>query len=164
MSGRLSTDPNPSGTLWNYGPLPTSEAALYGPDGASSRPTHGRKSSLYRAQNSTLFSAFEEVDEEDGQNGPSGSGPGSGSKRRAPAEGVPMHELGSDSDASDTEGGAKRPLRATAATKGAGGSEGRSLVGRTGRENGFVYQDEMDVDRPGIGYGAGGVRGAVEGG
>ena len=75
-----------------------------------------------------------------------------------------MHELGSDSDASDTEGGARRPLRATAGPKGAGGSEGRSLVGRTGRENGFGYQDEMDGDsRPGIGYGAGGVRGSGEG-
>lgn len=53
MSGRLSTDQNPA---WAYGALPQ-----YNPDG-SVTPGHGRRSSIYRAQNSTLFNAFEEGD------------------------------------------------------------------------------------------------------
>lgn len=159
MSGRLSTDPNPSGTMWNYGPLPTSEAALYSSD-APGRPQHGRKSSLYRQQNSTLFSAFEEVDEQDGQNGP-----GTSQRKRAKDD-VAMDDFEIGGDDSDGEEGASRPLRASAsASRGpsaSGTREGRSLVGRTGRENGngFDYMNE-DLSRPesaqpGIGYGAGG--------
>jgi len=53
MSGRLSTDQNPA--AWNYGALPQ-----YSSD--NTNPTHGRRSSIYRAQNSTLFNAFEEGD------------------------------------------------------------------------------------------------------
>lgn len=54
MSGRLSTDQNPA---WAYGALPQ-----YNSDGVPLTPTHGRRSSIYRAQNSTLFNAFEEGD------------------------------------------------------------------------------------------------------
>jgi hypothetical protein len=54
MSGRLSSDQNPA--AWQYGALPQ-----YTTDGAAT-PTHGRRSSIYRAQNSTLFNAFEEGD------------------------------------------------------------------------------------------------------
>jgi len=54
MSGRLSSDQNPA--AWQYGALPQ-----YTTDG-SQTPTHGRRSSIYRAQNSTLFNAFEEGD------------------------------------------------------------------------------------------------------
>lgn len=56
MSGRLSMDSNSNGAIWNYGPVPTS----YAPDGSLNSASHGRRSSIYRAQNSTLFSAFEE--------------------------------------------------------------------------------------------------------
>jgi hypothetical protein len=174
MSGRLSTDPNPNGTMWNYGPLPTSEAALYSSDIAG-RPQHGRKSSLYRQQNSTLFSAFEEVDEDDGLNGP-----GTSQRKRAKDD-VAMDELDRESDGdapSDGEGGARRPLRATAMSGGGrgqsssrtgngNGPEGRSLVGRTGRENGYNFMDGDDSRpgsaQPGIGYGAGHVRGSGDG-
>jgi hypothetical protein len=56
MSGRLSSDQNPA--AWNYGALPQ-----YASDGGpGSATSHGRRSSIYRAQNSTLFSAFEEGD------------------------------------------------------------------------------------------------------
>jgi hypothetical protein len=82
MSGRLSVD-NASGSWGGYGALPQ-----YAPDGVPLTPNHGRRSSIYRAQNSTLFSAFEEDglrtgdgltdlqeedDEEDSDDGP---GPG----------------------------------------------------------------------------------------
>jgi hypothetical protein len=53
MSGRLSSDQNPA--AWQYGALPQ-----YTTEGQT--PTHGRRSSIYRAQNSTLFNAFEEGD------------------------------------------------------------------------------------------------------
>lgn len=44
--------------VWNYGQLPTH--STYAPDGSLNSAGHGRRSSIYRAQNSTLFSAFEE--------------------------------------------------------------------------------------------------------
>ena len=50
-------DSNAPGT-WAYASVPS--GALYAPDGSLQTPTHGRRSSIYRAQNSTLFSAFEE--------------------------------------------------------------------------------------------------------
>jgi hypothetical protein len=53
MSGRLSSDQNPA--AWAYGALPQ-----YTTDGTPLTPSHGRRSSIYRAQNSTLFNAFEE--------------------------------------------------------------------------------------------------------
>lgn len=56
MSGRLSLDSN-GPTTWNYSSVP---GASYAPDGSLPSATHGRRSSIYRAQNSTLFSAFEE--------------------------------------------------------------------------------------------------------
>ncbi|KAK8847469.1 hypothetical protein IAR55_005327 [Kwoniella newhampshirensis] len=55
MSGRISVDSNGPGS-WNYGAVPN---AIYAPDGPNSS-SHGRRSSIYRAQNSTLFNAFEE--------------------------------------------------------------------------------------------------------
>lgn len=56
MSGRLSHDSN--GQAWNYASVPS--GANYAPDGSLNSAGHGRRSSIYRAQNSTLFSAFEE--------------------------------------------------------------------------------------------------------
>lgn len=53
MSGRLSTDTN--GPYWSGGGV-----TGYSPDGSLPSAGHGRRSSIYRAQNSTLFSAFEE--------------------------------------------------------------------------------------------------------
>jgi hypothetical protein len=75
MSGRLSTDQNPA--AWAYGALPQ-----YASDGTPN--THGRRSSIYRAQNSTLFNAFEEGDmpltnlpeEEEDDSGDERDGPG----------------------------------------------------------------------------------------
>ncbi|GFZ47806.1 hypothetical protein JCM24511_05553 [Saitozyma sp. JCM 24511] len=59
MSGRLSMDSQGHGQgVWNYGQLPTH--STYAPDGSLNSAGHGRRSSIYRAQNSTLFSAFEE--------------------------------------------------------------------------------------------------------
>lgn len=101
MSGRMSTDRGP-GTVWNYGPVPT-----YATDGSGA--THGRRSSIYRQQNSTLFSAFEDDE-------------------RELEEGVAMEDLESDGE-SDRKG--RRvdeesvPLQAVN-----GGQEGRSLVGK----------------------------------
>ncbi|WVW78377.1 hypothetical protein I302_100331 [Kwoniella bestiolae CBS 10118] len=57
MSGRMSMDSN-NPTLWNYGSVPG--GATYAPDGSLHSAGHGRRSSIYRAQNSTLFNAFEE--------------------------------------------------------------------------------------------------------
>ena len=51
--GRLSTDMN--GPYWSQG-----GASGYAPDGSLLSAGHGRRSSIYRAQNSTLFNAFEE--------------------------------------------------------------------------------------------------------
>lgn len=95
MSGRISTDQGP-GTVWNYGALPT-----YAPDVPNG---HGRRSSIYRQQNSTLFSAFEE--EEEGE------------------EGMAMEDL----DSEDGRGG--RSLdKPNTARQGAGyETEGRSLI------------------------------------
>ncbi len=56
MSGRLSLESN-GPTTWNYSSVP---GASYAPDGSLNSASHGRRSSIYRAQNSTLFSAFEE--------------------------------------------------------------------------------------------------------
>jgi len=56
MSGRLSIDSN--GQSFNYASVPS--GASYAPDGSLHSAGHGRRSSIYRAQNSTLFSAFEE--------------------------------------------------------------------------------------------------------
>jgi hypothetical protein len=56
MSGRLSHDSN--NPAWSYASVPS--GANYGPDGTQLSAQHGRRSSIYRAQNSTLFSAFEE--------------------------------------------------------------------------------------------------------
>ncbi len=53
MSGRLSNDTN--GPHWSGGGV-----TGYSPDGSLHPAGHGRRSSIYRAQNSTLFSAFEE--------------------------------------------------------------------------------------------------------
>jgi hypothetical protein len=39
--------------VWNYGQLPTH--STYAPDGSLNSAGHGRRSSIYRAQNSTLF-------------------------------------------------------------------------------------------------------------
>ena len=55
MSGRLSMESNGLNN-WNYASVPNT----YAPGGALQSPSHGRRSSIYRAQNSTLFSAFEE--------------------------------------------------------------------------------------------------------
>jgi hypothetical protein len=44
--------------IWNYGQVP--QHSTYAPDGSLNPAGHGRRSSIYRAQNSTLFSAFEE--------------------------------------------------------------------------------------------------------
>jgi hypothetical protein len=54
MSGRLSVD-SAHGHGWNAG-----GHTPYGADGTPLSATHGRRSSIYRAQNSTLFNAFEE--------------------------------------------------------------------------------------------------------
>jgi hypothetical protein len=56
MSGRLSHESN--NPAWSYASVPS--GANYAPDGTLLSATHGRRSSIYRAQNSTLFSAFEE--------------------------------------------------------------------------------------------------------
>ncbi|KAK4687268.1 magnesium transporter, partial [Tremellales sp. Uapishka_1] len=57
MSGRLSLDSN-GPALWSYGSVPTQPG--YSADGSLQSASHGRRSSIYRAQNSTLFNAFEE--------------------------------------------------------------------------------------------------------
>ena len=56
MSGRLSMESN-GPTMWNYGSVPSNPS--YAPDGTLLSAGHGRRSSIYRQQNSTLFSAFE---------------------------------------------------------------------------------------------------------
>jgi hypothetical protein len=78
MSGRLSTDMN--GPYWSQG-----GSSGYAPDGSLLSAGHGRRSSIYRAQNSTLFNAFEEEgvgltelpEEEESDDERRGSGPGS---------------------------------------------------------------------------------------
>lgn len=59
MSGRISLDPG-HGNIWGMGGNNHSQSTLYGADGTPLSATHGRRSDLYRAQNSTLFNAFEE--------------------------------------------------------------------------------------------------------
>lgn len=59
MSGRISLDPG-HGNIWGMGGNNASQSTLYGADGTPLSATHGRRSDLYRAQNSTLFNAFEE--------------------------------------------------------------------------------------------------------
>jgi hypothetical protein len=54
MSGRLSVD-SAHGSGWGAG-----GHTPYGADGTPLSASHGRRSSIYRAQNSTLFNAFEE--------------------------------------------------------------------------------------------------------
>jgi hypothetical protein len=54
MSGRLSHESN-NPAAWTYASVPS--GANYAQDGTA---LHGRRSSIYRAQNTTLFSAFEE--------------------------------------------------------------------------------------------------------
>ncbi|WVQ75940.1 hypothetical protein IAR50_005575 [Cryptococcus sp. DSM 104548] len=75
MSGRLSMESNGAG--FGYGAVPGSS---YAADGSLQSAGHGRRSNLYRAQNSTLFNAFEE-------------------------EGVPLGELPEEDESSDDEGG-----------------------------------------------------------
>ena len=102
MSGRLSTDQNPA---WAYGALPQ-----YGTDGVPLTPTHGRRSSIYRAQNSTLFNAFEEGDN------------------------VPLTDL-PEEDSEDEEEGVR-----SSKLVGGGQGVGRSLVGRRDKdEEGTKY-------------------------
>lgn len=107
MSGRMSTDRGP-GTVWNYGPVPTYAAA----DGSSSaqHQSHGRRSSIYRAQNSTLFSAFEDDEREE--------------------EGVAMEDLESDEDSPRRQGDGRRADGDVPLSQQTGLAEGRSLVGK----------------------------------
>lgn len=56
LSGRMSMDG------WS-GPGAGNGHAGYGPDGTPTSAAHGRRSSLYRQQSSTLFSAFGDDDE-----------------------------------------------------------------------------------------------------
>lgn len=115
MSGRLSTDQNPA---WAYGALPQ-----YNSDG-STTPGHGRRSSIYRAQNSTLFNAFEEGD-------------------NVPLTDLPEEESDEDEDGerrkSSISGGARGVGGGTGMGTGAG--VGRSLVGggRAREEEGGRY-------------------------
>lgn len=102
MSGRISTDRGP-GTVWNYGPVPT-----YAADGTA-RQGHGRRSSIYRAQNSTLFSAFEDDERQE--------------------EGVPLDDLESDEEDEGRKVGSYVAGPGPAGAAGQAG-EGRSLVGK----------------------------------
>lgn len=99
MSGRLSVETNPSS--WGYGALPQ-----YAPDGVPLTPNHGRRSSIYRAQNSTLFSAFEE----------DGLGPGAG-----------LTDLQEEDEDDRSDDGRNTN---TTPTKGNNGAAGRTLVGK----------------------------------
>lgn len=56
MSGRMSQDNTP---LWNYASNGSAPAS-YATDGTAQPAQHGRRSRLFREQNSTLFNAFEE--------------------------------------------------------------------------------------------------------
>lgn len=101
MSGRLSSDQNPA--AWAYGALPQ-----YTTDGTPLTSSHGRRSSIYRAQNSTLFNAFEEGDmplsdlpEEDDEDSDDGRG-GRDSDR---ARGQGRSLVGGGKRRADEEGG-----------------------------------------------------------
>ncbi|ORY30336.1 magnesium transporter NIPA-domain-containing protein [Naematelia encephala] len=97
MSGRMSTEGNGPG-VWNYATVPTGPS--YVAPGELQSPNHGRRSQIYRAQNSTLFTAFEE-------------------------DGVALSDLPEDDDESDDD--SRRGTGVTAAVGGPGG--GRSLLG-----------------------------------
>ena len=98
MSGRLSME-NGGLNNWNYASVPNSYTA----NGAPQSPSHGRRSSIYRAQNSTLFSAFEE-------------------------EGVALSDLPEEDESGDEE----RTVGRNSATVGSADGRGRSLVGVRG--------------------------------
>ncbi|WVQ83312.1 hypothetical protein IAT38_005451 [Cryptococcus sp. DSM 104549] len=96
-NGRLSIDSNGPG--FGYGAVP---GATYAPDGSLHSANHGRRSSLYRAQNTTLFSAFEE-------------------------EGVPLGQLAEEDESSEDEvGGSSR--RGQAPGRSLMGKKGRGEV------------------------------------
>lgn len=80
--GRISVESNGAG--WNYGTVPGSG---YAPDGSLNFAGHGRRSNLYRSQNSTLFNAFEE-------------------------EGVPLGQLPEEDESSGDEVNARRGQQA----------------------------------------------------
>lgn len=80
--GRISVESNGAG--WNYGTVPGSG---YAPDGSLNSAGHGRRSNLYRSQNSTLFNAFEE-------------------------EGVPLGQLPEEDESSGDEVNARRGQQA----------------------------------------------------
>ncbi|KAE8538985.1 hypothetical protein D1P53_005355 [Cryptococcus gattii VGV] len=80
--GRISVESNGAG--WNYGAVPGSG---YAPDGSLNSAGHGRRSNLYRSQNSTLFNAFEE-------------------------EGVPLGQLPEEDESSGDEVNARRGQQA----------------------------------------------------
>lgn len=107
MSGRLSMDTPSNGTFWNYGALP--QHATYAPDGSPYSASHGRRSSIYRAQNSTLFNAFEE-------------------------EGVALREMPEDEDSDGDERETGRmvssPQQQSAPLGRGSMAQGRSLVGK----------------------------------
>ena len=56
MSGRYSHESGANN--WSYAAVPG--GSTYAPDGSLHSASHGRRSSIYRAQDSTLFNAFEE--------------------------------------------------------------------------------------------------------
>lgn len=64
VSGRMSLDG------WS-GAGAANGHASYGPDGTPTSATHGRRSSLYRQQSSTLFNAFGDDELDDGELGES---------------------------------------------------------------------------------------------
>lgn len=107
MPGRLSMDSPGGNTFWNYGALP--QHASYGPDGALHSASHGRRSSIYRAQNSTLFNAFEE-------------------------DGVALREMPEDEDSDGDDAENRRMISTTRQQDSQPGrastAQGRSLVGK----------------------------------
>lgn len=102
MSGRLSMDSNGPGT-WNYASVPSHSS--YAPDGSLNTPNHGRRSSIYRAQNSTLFNAFEEH-----------------------GDGVALGDLPEEDESEDDD--LRQNKREGAARTSGAGSQGRSLIGK----------------------------------
>ncbi|ORX33947.1 magnesium transporter NIPA-domain-containing protein [Kockovaella imperatae] len=103
MSGRLSMESNGHNN-WNYASVPNN----YAPGGVLQSPTHGRRSNIYRAQNATLFSAFEE-------------------------DGVALSDLPEEDESGDEE----RTIGRNSASVGRDGSS-RSLVGSRPSGNGGV--------------------------
>lgn len=115
-------DSNPAGTIWNYSSVPA-----YAPDGSLLSASHGRRSSIYRAQNSTLFNAFEEDgvalsqldEEEESEDEPANAntaGQGLGQAKRPSVIDVERGISGGGDMASPVRGG-------------------RSLVGKNGRSD-----------------------------